>query len=81
MSKNKIKRRSPILHDPLLRKGGVHQKSGKALRRREKIKLKQEWPAKREFLKLLVNWLTLATDDVGRKLPGRMTALGPKQSS
>jgi hypothetical protein len=35
-----------VLHDhPLLRKGGVHQKTNKAKRRNEKQKLKQDWGA------------------------------------
>jgi hypothetical protein len=33
-----------LLHDhPLLGKGGAHRKSGKALRRREKLVLRKEW--------------------------------------
>ena len=33
-----------LLHDhPMLRKGGVHEKSNKAKRRNEKQKLKQDW--------------------------------------
>lgn len=43
-SKNKPNRARNLLHDhPLLRKGGVHQKSNKAKRRNEKQKLKQDW--------------------------------------
>lgn len=40
MGKKKQKIRNPLHDDPLLRKGGVHQKSPKALRRHEKVKLK-----------------------------------------
>ena len=43
-SKQKQNRARNILHDhPLMRKGGVHQKSNKAKRRNEKQKLKQDW--------------------------------------
>ena len=42
--KNKQNRPRNILHDhPLMHKGGVHQKSNKAVRRREKQKLKRDW--------------------------------------
>ena len=44
--KAKAKPKPPrnLLHDhPLLRKGGMHQKSNKAKRRSEKQKLKQDW--------------------------------------
>lgn len=42
--KQKPKPPRNLLHDhPLLRKGGVHQKSNKAKRRKEKQKLKQDW--------------------------------------
>lgn len=43
MNKRKRKTRN-LMHDhPLLRKGGIHQKTLKAIRRREKISLKKEW--------------------------------------
>lgn len=43
-SKQKPQRARNLLHDhPLMRKGGAHQKSNKALRRKDKQKLKQDW--------------------------------------
>jgi hypothetical protein len=43
-SKQKQNRARNILHDhPMLRKGGVHQKSNKALRRKDRQKLKKDW--------------------------------------
>lgn len=43
-SKNKPQRARNILHDhPLMRKGGVHQKSNKAQRRKDKQNLKRDW--------------------------------------
>jgi hypothetical protein len=45
----KTKRRAPppvrnLFHDhPLLRKGAVHEKSGKARRRHAKVHLSREW--------------------------------------
>jgi len=44
--KQKPKPARNLLHDhPLLRKGGIHQKTNKAKRRNEKQKLKQDWGA------------------------------------
>jgi hypothetical protein len=40
MGKKKQKPRNPLHDDPRLRKGGVHQKPPKALRRREKVRLR-----------------------------------------
>jgi len=42
--KPKHNRTRNMLHDhPLLRKGGVHQKTNKVKRRGDKQKLKQDW--------------------------------------
>lgn len=37
------KPRNPLHNHPLMRKGGVHKQSQKALRHQEKQKLKKEW--------------------------------------
>lgn len=39
------KRRNPLYDAPLLRKGGVHDKTNKAKRRKEKMGLRREWAA------------------------------------
>jgi len=45
-----------IYHDhPLLRKGGVHEKSTKARRQQEKQKLKKQWRYLKTNLSLLLN--------------------------
>ena len=49
MSKNKPQIRNSVLNSPLLRKGGVHQKTRKAIRREEKIKFKKEWLPKNQL--------------------------------
>ena len=41
----KLKTRNPLHGHPLLRKGGVHDKTAKALRKQDRQKLKQEWSA------------------------------------
>lgn len=38
-----IKPRNPFHDHPLMRKGGVHEKTNKAKRKGEKQKLKKEW--------------------------------------
>jgi len=38
-----LKPRNPLHDNPLMRKGGVHEKSKKSLRRVGKQKLKNEW--------------------------------------
>ena len=38
-----LSRRNPLHKHPLLRKGGTHKKTNKALRRKEKIVIKKEW--------------------------------------
>jgi hypothetical protein len=35
--------RNPLHNHPLLSKGGVHKKTNKAIRRKEKIAVKKEW--------------------------------------
>jgi len=42
-NKRKSNARNPLHDHPLMRKGGVHEKSDKAKRRNEKQKLKYEW--------------------------------------
>ena len=38
-----VKRRNPLHDAPLLRKGGVHDKSNKARRQQDKAALRKEW--------------------------------------
>lgn len=40
--KRKIKQRNPIVMASIMKKGGVHQKTKKALRRQEKVSLMKE---------------------------------------
>lgn len=42
-TKRKAMARNPFHDHPLMRKGGVHEKSNKAKRKAEKLRLKQEW--------------------------------------
>jgi hypothetical protein len=42
-SKRNSKARNPFHDHPLMRKGGVHEKTNKAKRENEKQKLKREW--------------------------------------
>ncbi len=42
--------RNPLHKHPLMRKGGVHQKTNKELRKQEKQNLKKEWPYQSLFL-------------------------------
>lgn len=42
-NKRKSKARNPFHDHPLMRKGGVHEKSNKMKRKGEKQKLKKEW--------------------------------------
>jgi len=44
------KPRNPLHDNPLMRKGGVHEKSKKTKRRIEKQKLKNEWVSLMIFL-------------------------------
>ncbi|MDH3712773.1 MAG: hypothetical protein OET44_02870 [Gammaproteobacteria bacterium] len=41
--KKRVAIRNPLYNHPLLGKGGAHRKSGKALRRRNKLALCKEW--------------------------------------
>lgn len=41
--KQKLVARNPLHNHPLLGKGGLHEKSKKAIRRTEKQQLKKEW--------------------------------------
>jgi len=43
MMKHKPKIRNPLHDHPLMKKGGVHEKSKKTKRRTEKQQLKKEW--------------------------------------
>ena len=38
-----LPRRNPMHDHPLLAKGGVHQRSKKAIRQQERAKLRKEW--------------------------------------
>lgn len=40
--KVKQKKRNPLAFDPIMRKGGVHEKSTKAKRRKDKLKMQKE---------------------------------------
>ena len=42
--------RNPLAHHPLMRKGGAHKKSTKALRRAGKVELKREHAGETPFL-------------------------------
>lgn len=48
------KPRNPLYGNPLLRKGGVHEKSKQTKRRIEKQKLKNEWRSLMIFLRVLL---------------------------
>lgn len=39
----KVKKRNPLHDHPLLRKGGVHRKTNKAVRKHDKQSIKKEW--------------------------------------
>ena len=41
--------RNPLAHHPLMRKGGAHKKSAKAIRRAEKVQLKREYAGESPF--------------------------------
>lgn len=47
----KLPRRNPLHNHPLLTKGGTHTKTGKALRRKEKVLMKKEWLPQNMFLR------------------------------
>jgi len=54
-SHNKIKvvsRRNPLHNHPLLGKGGTHNKSNKAKRRKETMAIKKEWLPQNLFLQV-----------------------------
>lgn len=52
------KERNPLHNHPLLRKGGVHEKSYKAKRKSEKQKLRKEWCSLMVFQKVLFKNIT-----------------------
>ena len=41
--KTRLRLRNPLHNHPLLKKGGVHKKSTKAIRQADKVKIKKEW--------------------------------------
>lgn len=41
--KHKTKARNPLHDHPLMRKGGVHEKSNKAKRKKARQEMKKEW--------------------------------------
>ena len=45
-----LSRRNPMHNHPLLRKGGIHKKTNKTLRSKEKIMIKKEWLPQSIFL-------------------------------
>ncbi len=54
MKQLKKKPRNHLYNHPLLHKGGAHEKTHKAKRRKDKVKLKKEWLSENYFyLKLL----------------------------
>ena len=57
MKRNREKPRlRNLLHDhPLMRKGGVHEKSNKAKRKQERQKFKKEWCCLMLFAKVILN--------------------------
>lgn len=54
----KSKARNPFHDHPLMRKGGVHEKSNKAKRKDEKQKLKKEWCSLIALVQVLFNNIT-----------------------
>ena len=53
--KHKNRQRNFLHNHPLLRKGGVHEKSTKAIRQQEKQKLKKLWRYLKVKIGLLLN--------------------------
>jgi hypothetical protein len=49
-NKRKSKTRNPLHDHPLMRKGGVHEKTYKTMRKYEKQKLKREWSCLMVFI-------------------------------
>lgn len=39
----KVPMRNPLHNHPLLRKGGVHRKTNKSMRSKDKVNMKKEW--------------------------------------
>lgn len=55
MTDKSKKLRNPFHNHPLMRKGGIHQKSDKAKRQHEKQKIRNEWGCLMALLSLLLN--------------------------
>ena len=56
IKRNDIKPRNPIAHSPLMRKGGVHQKSQSALRKQKRQQLNmqlEDWEDDLDFQRKL----------------------------
>lgn len=69
-SKRVAKPRNPLHDHPLMRKGGVHEKSDKVKRKAEKQKLKREWGCLMAFTEC---YLTTSFKCTGSLMTKRLT--------